>query len=155
MGVSEGNHEGCLALGLARSLHHTRMDFSATPHTKNAMVEVTRRNTDVSHVYMKCDILYLYKQHASNSRKNKSMSKQPSQANEQISSSRMSDTADYSAHIQEAMRYNKLRPSEYHIVMTIMHAVSQGLTEEKWENEQQSAVSVLTKQPPDEKTPHA
>jgi hypothetical protein len=83
------------------------------------------------------------------------MSKQPSQANEQISSSRMSDTADYSAHIQEAMRYNKLRPSEYHIVMTIMHAVSQGLTEEKWENEQQSAVSVLTKQPPDEKTPHA
>jgi hypothetical protein len=83
------------------------------------------------------------------------MSKQSSGANEQISSSRMSDTADYSAHIQEAMRYNKLRPSEYHIVMTIMHAISHGLTEEKWENEQQSAVNILTNQPPDEKTPHA
>jgi hypothetical protein len=82
------------------------------------------------------------------------MSKQPSEANEKNSSSRMSETAAYSAHIQEAMRYDKLRPSDYHIVMTIMHAVSQGLTEEKWENEQQSAVSVLTNQPPDKKTRH-
>src|SRR6266567_1245075 len=72
------------------------------------------------------------------------MSKQTSGANEQISSSRMSDTADYSAHIQEAMRYNKLRPSEYHIAMTIMHAISHGLNEEKWENEQQGAVKMLT-----------
>jgi hypothetical protein len=99
--------------------------------------------------------MYLCKQHANNSRKIKGMSKQPSKANEQISSSRLSDTAAYSAHIQEAMRYDKLRPSDYHIVMTIMHAVSQGLTEEKWENEQQSTVNVLTNQPPDEKTPHA
>jgi hypothetical protein len=83
------------------------------------------------------------------------MSKQSSGANEQISSSRMSDTAAYSAHIQEAMRYNKLRSSDYHIVMTIMHAVSHGLTEEKWENEQQSTVNILTNQPPEEKTPHA
>ena len=98
--------------------------------------------------------MYLCKQHDSNGRKIKSMSKQPSKANEQISSSRMSDTAAYSARIQEAMRYDKLRPSDYHIAMTIMRAISQGLTEEKWENEQQSTVRVLTNQPPDEKTPH-
>ena len=66
----------------------------------------------------------------------------------------MSDTATYSAHIQEAMRYDKLRPSDYHIVMTIMSALSRGLTEEKWENEQQSTVNALTNQPPDEKRPH-
>ena len=82
------------------------------------------------------------------------MSKQPSKANEQISSSRMSDTAAYSARIQEAMRYDKLRPADYHIVMTIMSALSRGLTEEKWENEQQSTVNALTNQPPDEKRPH-
>jgi hypothetical protein len=89
------------------------------------------------------------------SRKIKNMSKQPSEANEQNSSSRMSETAAYSAHIQEAMRYDKLRPSDYHLAITIMHAVSHGLTEEKWENEQQSTVNILTNQPPDEKTPHA
>ena len=83
------------------------------------------------------------------------MSKQTSGANELISSSRMSDTAEYSAHIQEAMRYNKLGISEYHIAMTIMHAISRGLNEEKWKNEQQKVVSKLTNQPPDEKTPHA
>jgi hypothetical protein len=83
------------------------------------------------------------------------MSKQPSQAHEHIPSGRMSVTAAYSARIQEAMRYDKLRSSDYHIVMTIMHAVSQGCTEEKWEKEQQSTVSILANQPPDKKTPHA
>ncbi len=83
------------------------------------------------------------------------MSKQPSEANMQIPSVRMSETAVYSARIQEAMRYDKLRSSDYQIVMTIMHAVSQGLTEEQWEKEQQRTVSILTKQPPDKKTPHA
>ena len=67
----------------------------------------------------------------------------------------MSDTAAYSARIQEAMRYDKLRSSDYPIVMTIMHAVSQGFTEEEWEKEQQRTVSILTKQPSDKKTPHA
>ncbi len=103
---------------------------------------------------MICDIIYVCKKHDSNGRKIKSMSKQPSKANEQISSSRMSDTAAYSARIQEAMRYDKLRPSDYHIAMTIMRAISQGLTKEEWENEQQRTVSVLTNQPPDEKTLH-
>ena len=83
------------------------------------------------------------------------MSKQPSEANTQIPSSRMSETAVYSARIQEAMRYDKLRSSDYQIVMTIMHAVSQGFTEEQWEEEQQRTVSILTNQPPDKKTPHA
>jgi hypothetical protein len=83
------------------------------------------------------------------------MSKQPSEANTQIPLSRMSDTAIYSARIQEAMRFDKLRSSDYPIVMTIMHAVSQGFSEEQWEKEQQRTVSILTKQPPDKKTPHA
>ena len=103
---------------------------------------------------MICDIIYLCTQHANNSRKIKSMSEQPSKANEQISSSRMSNTAAYSALIQEAMRYDKLRPSDYHVVMTIKHAISQGLTEEKWENEQQSTVNVLKKNPTDKKIAH-
>ena len=78
----------------------------------------------------------------------------PPTANGQISAGRLSDTAAYSARIQEAMRYDKLRPSEYHIVMTIMRAVSQESNEDKWENEQQSTVSMLINQPPDEKKPH-
>jgi len=83
------------------------------------------------------------------------MSKQSSEANEQISIRRISDTATYSARIQEAMRYDKLGSSDYPIVLTIMRAVSQGFTEEKWEKEQQSTVSILTNQPPDKKAPHA
>jgi hypothetical protein len=83
------------------------------------------------------------------------MSKQPSEANTQIPLGRKSDTAAYSARIQEAMRYDKLRSSDYPIIMTILHAVSQGFTEEQWEKEQQRTVSILTKQPPDKETPHA
>src|SRR5258708_13169448 len=83
------------------------------------------------------------------------MSKQPPEANTQIALGRKSDTAVYSARIQEAMRYDKLRSSDYPIIMTIMHAVSQGFTEEQWEKEQQRTVSILTRQPPDKKTPQA
>jgi hypothetical protein len=83
------------------------------------------------------------------------MSNHPSAANTQIPLGTMSDTAAYSARIQEAMRYDKLRSSDYPIVMTIMHAVSQGLTEEQWEKEQQRTVSILTKQLPDKKAPCA
>ena len=82
------------------------------------------------------------------------MNKRSTEENESIASGRMTATAAYSAHIQEAMRYDKLRPSDYHIVMTIKHAISQGLTEEKWENEQQSTVNVLKNQPTDKKTSH-
>jgi len=83
------------------------------------------------------------------------MSKQPSQANTKIPLGTMSDTAVYSASIQQAMRYDKLRSSDYPIVMTIMHAVSQGFSKEQWEKEQQRTVSILTKQPTDKKTPYA
>ena len=83
------------------------------------------------------------------------MSKQPSQANTKIPLGTMSDTAVYSASIQQAMRYDKLRSSDYPIVMTIMHAVSQGFSKEQWEKEQQRTVSILTKQPSDKKTPYA
>ena len=83
------------------------------------------------------------------------MSKQPSQANTKIPLGTMSDTAVYSASIQQAMRYDKLRSSDYPIVMTIMHAISQGFSKEQWEKEQQRTVSILTKQAPDKKTPYA
>jgi len=83
------------------------------------------------------------------------MSKQPSQANTKIPLGTMSDTAVYSASIQQAMRYDKLRSSDYPIVMTIMHAISQGFSKEQWEKEQQRTVSILTKLPPDKKTPYA
>jgi hypothetical protein len=53
------------------------------------------------------------------------------------------------------MRYDKLRSSDYPIVMTIIYAVSQGFSKEQWEKEQQRTVSILTKQPPDKKTPYA
>ena len=69
--------------------------------------------------------------------------------------SRMSDTTAYSAHIQEAMRYDKLGSLDYSMVLTILHAVAQGWTEEQWKQEQHRTVSVLTKQPPDKQTPHA
>jgi transcriptional regulator with AAA-type ATPase domain len=83
------------------------------------------------------------------------MNNHPSAANTQIPLGTMSDKAAYSARIQEAMRYDKLRSSDYPIVMTIMHAVSQGFTEEQWEKEQQRTVSILTKQASDKKTSHA
>ncbi len=66
------------------------------------------------------------------------MSKESTEENELIPSGRVTATAAYSARIQEAMRYNRLRSPDYPIVMSIMRAVSQGLTEEKWKIEQQS-----------------
>ena len=83
------------------------------------------------------------------------MSNEFSETNGRIPSRRMSDTVAYSARMQEAMRYDKLSIADYRLVMTIMDAISRGFTEEKWQKEQQRTVSVLTQQPPDEKTPHA
>ncbi len=83
------------------------------------------------------------------------MSKQSTEANGHTPLGRMSDTAAYSARIQEAMRFDKLRSSDYPIVMTILRAVSQGFTEEEWKKEQQKTVEVLTNQPPDKKILHA
>ena len=83
------------------------------------------------------------------------MSKRSTEENEQMPSGRMTATAAYSARIQEAMRYDKLRSSDYPLVMSIMRAVSQGFTEEKWKTEQQSTVSALLNQPPDKGIAHA
>lgn len=61
----------------------------------------------------------------------------------------------YSAHIQEAMRYDRLHSSEYLLVMTILHAVLEGYTRERWQEEQQRSLKALEHQQPDPRTAHA
>ena len=61
----------------------------------------------------------------------------------------MSSANAYSAHIQEAMRYDKLCSADYLLVMTILHAVLHGYTEEQWQDEQQRSVQALRQQPPE------
>ncbi|SRR6266568_6740262 len=56
---------------------------------------------------------------------------------------RMRDANVYSAHVQEAMRYDRLRSSDYPLVMAILRAVSQGDTEEEWKEEQQRRRKIL------------
>lgn len=65
------------------------------------------------------------------------MNESYAETNDMSPQQRRHNVAVYSAHMQEAMRYDRLRSSEYHIVMTIFHAVSQGYTEERWKEEQQ------------------
>jgi hypothetical protein len=83
------------------------------------------------------------------------MNKRSTEAYDPKSLARITATAAYSAHIQEAMRFDKLRPSDYSLVMSIMHAVSQGFTEHQWETEQKSAVKALHNRPPDKESAHA
>jgi len=83
------------------------------------------------------------------------MNKRSTEENRQMTSSRMTAAAAYSARIQEAMRYNRLRSSDYPLVMSIMHAVSQGFTEEQWKTEQQSIVRALREKPADQQIAHA
>ena len=61
----------------------------------------------------------------------------------------------YSAHIQEAMRHNKLYSADYPLVMTILNAVTRDLTVEQWQEEQQRRVTTLTNQTPDATRTHA
>ncbi|HLG75210.1 MAG TPA: hypothetical protein VKX46_02275 [Ktedonobacteraceae bacterium] len=68
---------------------------------------------------------------------------------------KMADGNLYSAHIQEAMRQNKLPSADYGLVMTILHAVLQGYTREQWYEEQQKSLKLLASQPPDQKAQHA
>jgi len=63
--------------------------------------------------------------------------------------------SDYSARIQEAMRYDRLRSSEYPLVMTIMDAILQGYSEERWQEEQQRVLKVLRQQAPEKGAAHA
>lgn len=83
------------------------------------------------------------------------MSHQFAEAPEPSSPKRMSEIVAYSARIQEAMRYDKLSSSDYRLVMTIRHAISQGLTEEQWKEVQHKTVNLLINQPADEAMPHA
>ena len=83
------------------------------------------------------------------------MHKQILGINEQPSKQRIGEASAYSAHIQEAMRYDKLPSANYAFVMTILHALVQGYTEEQWQKEQQQTVKTLTNQPTDPKTAHA
>jgi hypothetical protein len=83
------------------------------------------------------------------------MRKQFSETNEQPSQRRIGDASAYSSRVQEAMRYDKLPSSSYSLVMSILNAVSQGYTEERWKEEQQRTLKALTNQPPDERTSHA
>jgi hypothetical protein len=83
------------------------------------------------------------------------MSKQFSETNEPTSQRKIGNAIDYSASVQEAMRYNKLRSSEYPLVISILSAVLQGHSEERWKEEQQRPLKALTNQPPDKGTFHA
>ncbi|HEV2583060.1 MAG TPA: hypothetical protein VGT44_19525 [Ktedonobacteraceae bacterium] len=83
------------------------------------------------------------------------MNELSTEENKHMSSVRMSATSAYSARIQEAMRQNKLRTSDYSLVMSIMRAISYGDTEEKWKTEQQRAVKSLLEEPTDKKMAHA
>ena len=81
------------------------------------------------------------------------MSNQSPQTTDQTASYRRI-SSDYAAHVQEAMRHGELRSWEYPVAMTIMRALSQGLDEEAWKQEQQRSIETLSKKSPDEKTPH-
>jgi hypothetical protein len=83
------------------------------------------------------------------------MSKQLAETNDPSSQRRIGSAITYSACIQEAMRYNKLRSSEYPLVMSILNAVLQGQTEERWKEEQQRQLEALIHQSPDKTTFHA
>jgi hypothetical protein len=61
----------------------------------------------------------------------------------------------YSARIQEAMRFDRLRSSDYYLAMTILHAVLQGYTEERWQEEQQRTLTALRQQRPDPNVSHS
>lgn len=65
------------------------------------------------------------------------MEKPATETSEHSAQQKIRDSVAYSARMQEAMRHNRLSSSDYHLVMTILHAVSHGDTEEQWKTEQQ------------------
>jgi hypothetical protein len=83
------------------------------------------------------------------------MSAQSSEAREKTSPRKVQDASVYSSRVQEAMRYDKLSSSDYALVMTLLDAVLQGYTEERWKTEQQRILKVLTDQPPDQRVAYA
>jgi len=83
------------------------------------------------------------------------MSKQILGINGPSSKQKIGEVNAYSAQIQEAMRYDKLPSSNYVLVMTILHALARGYTEEQWQAEHWQALKVLINQPIDPKTANA
>ncbi|GAC1675767.1 MAG: hypothetical protein NVS9B9_30730 [Ktedonobacteraceae bacterium] len=83
------------------------------------------------------------------------MSKQFIGTNEQMPPRSHDNAVTYSARIQDVMRYNKLYSSDYPLVMTILRAVAQGHTEERWQEEQQRTLKILAAQPPYQGRAHA
>lgn len=75
--------------------------------------------------------------------------------NEQPVQSRLGLTSAYSARVQEAMRFDRLPSSAYFLAMTILNAVTQGWSEERWKEEQKRTLNVLHEQSPDLKLSHA
>lgn len=74
---------------------------------------------------------------------------------EQTAPRRIGEASVYSAHIQEAMRYNKLSSSDFSFVMALMDGVLQGSSEETWKAEHQRTVKELVNQPPSKSAAHA
>jgi hypothetical protein len=79
------------------------------------------------------------------------MNKQPSEINEKPTQRRVGKASAYSAQIQEVMRYDKLSSTDYHLVMTILNAVSKGDTEDTWKEEQQRTLKPLLNHSSDKK----
>jgi hypothetical protein len=82
------------------------------------------------------------------------MSKQFTEPEVRTSQRKINSATIYSARVQEAMRYDKLSSAEYPLVMTILDAVLQGLTEDEWQKKHQDTLKALTNQPPDKRTSH-
>lgn len=83
------------------------------------------------------------------------MTERVTETNEPVSQRNMVSASAYSAHIQAAMRYDRLSSSEYLLVMTILHAVFQGYTHERWQEEQQRSLLALQQRSPDPQAAHA
>jgi hypothetical protein len=86
---------------------------------------------------------------------NKNMSEQFSETDKQAFKARVGAASEYSANIQEAMRHNRLRSSDYPLVMSILRAITQGHTEEQWKEENQRSLKALINQPALQTDPHA
>ena len=78
------------------------------------------------------------------------MSKQSVEPNGQPTQRKVGNASAYSAHIQESMRHDKLSSMDYHLVMTILNAVTRGETEEDWKEEQKRTLKPLMTQSPDQ-----
>src|ERR1700756_3201643 len=87
--------------------------------------------------------------------KNSNEMEQFAEPDTSLSQRQIGRASDYSAHIQEAMRYDRLRSSEYPLVMTILDAVLQGYTQERWQEGQQRTLEGLRQQLPEKGMAHA